>query len=245
MYDFSLYFRGCIMKQTVYFICSCTAMLLMVNACKKTDPNAAVPQTKLIVFNASPDAKSFDVILNGFTTLSNVSYPERTQYLRIAPGTYHLTVPFTNNTDIKLTDATIDFRSGVNYSLLAVDSASKIKLTLITDNLKASDTAASVRFFQLSPNAPYVSLSLNDSVYTGFSFRKFNDEATIISNANFRPQTSGTYTIKAITTDSSKTVLDSLPNIPLLTRKIYTIYLKGFAGGTGSQKLKLDTIQHN
>ena len=217
----------------------------MVNACKKTDPNQAVPKTRLIIFNASPDANSFDVILNGFPTLTNVSYPERTNYLSIPPGTYHMTIPFTNQPEIKLSDATIDFRSGLNYTLLAVDYASKMKLTLITDNLKASDTAASVRFFQLSPNAPYVNIALNDSIHKGFSYRQFNDEASIISNANFRLQSSGTYTIKAITTDSSKTILDSLPNIPFYNGKIYTIYLKGFVGGTGNQRLQLDTIQHN
>jgi hypothetical protein len=72
----------------------------------------------------------------------------------------------------------------------------------------------------------------------------FNDQATNASLSNFTPLDAGTYNLE-VRLAGTNTVVLSLPNVMLAAGKIYTVFAKGFAGGTGMQALGAQVIVNN
>jgi len=127
------------------------------------------------------------------------------------------------------------------YSVFAIDSVSKIKPAVVSDNLTAPATGkAHVRFFHFSPNAPAVDVAVADGPVV-FSNRTFNDQATTVSLANFTPLDAGTYDLE-VRLAGTNTVVLPLPDITLAEGKIYTVFAKGFVGGKNAQALGAQII---
>jgi len=125
-----------------------------------------------------------------------------------------------------------------NYSLFAVDSVSKLSGLFIEDNLSAPAAGkAHVRFIHLSPDAPAVDVAVTGGavVFGNKSFKDFTD---------FTPLDANTYNLEVRLAGTSTVVLP-LPGIALTAGKIYTVYAKGFVGGTGAQALGAEIIVNN
>jgi len=141
-------------------------------------------------------------------------------------------------------DATVNLEANKNYSVFAVDSVSKIKAAVVMDDLTAPASGkAHVRFFHFSPNAPSVDIAITGGSVL-FGNRGFNDQATTASLAAFTPVNAGTYNLE-VRAAGTNTVVLSLPNINLAAGKIYTVFAKGFLGGTGAQALGAQIIVNN
>jgi hypothetical protein len=100
-----------------------------------------------------------------------------------------------------------------------------------------------VRFFHFSPNAPAVDIAVTGGPVL-FSNRKFNDQSTNAALTAFTPLNAGTYNLEVRLAGTS-TVALSIPNVTLAAGKIYTVFAKGFAGGTGAQALGAQIITNN
>ena len=106
------------------------------------------------------------------------------------------------------------------------------------DNLTAPASGkAHVRFIHLSPDAPAVDITLTDGtvVFGDYIFK----EASA-----FTPLNAATYNLQVRLAGTSTVVLE-LPNIALTAGKIYTVFAKGFVGGTGTQALGAQIIVNN
>jgi hypothetical protein len=77
-----------------------------------------------------------------------------------------------------------------------------------------------------------------------FSSRAFNDQATNAGRSAFTPLDAGNYNLE-VRLAGTNTVVLSLPNVALTAGKIYTVFAKGFVGGTGAQALGAQVIVHN
>ncbi|HRI22012.1 MAG TPA: DUF4397 domain-containing protein, partial [Panacibacter sp.] len=147
-----------------------------------------------------------------------------------------------------LIDANLTFKAGIYYSVFAIDSVSKIKAAVAEDVLfvPAADSAR-VRFFQFSPNTPYLSAKFKNTV-TGdslfYSGRTFNDQSNNSTLAGFKQIKSGTYNL-SITLLPDTIVYKTFTGIQFLSGKNYTVYLKGFNGATSIQQLSLGVVEHN
>jgi Domain of unknown function (DUF4397) len=132
----------------------------------------------------------------------------------------------------------------MSYSVFAIDEVSKIKAAVVSDNLGTPASGkAHVRFFHFSPNAPAVDIAVAGGPVV-FSNRKFNDQSTNASLANFSPLDAGTYNLE-VRLAGTNTVVLPLPNITLTSGKIYTVFAKGFVEGTGTQALGAQVIVNN
>jgi hypothetical protein len=90
-------------------------------------------------------------------------------------------------------------------------------------------------FFHFSPNAPAADIAVANGPVV-FSNRRFNDQATTASLANFISLHAGTYTLDVRLAGTNTVVLPLLKlNLPAC--KIYTVFAKGFVKGTGAQAL--------
>jgi hypothetical protein len=132
-------------------------------------------------------------------------------------------------------EANLPITTGTNYSVFAIDSVSKISAVVLTDDLTAPTSGkAHVRFIHLSPNAPAVDVAVTGG-------------GVLIGNKSFKdytpfvPLDAATYNLE-VRLAGTATVVLSLPGITLQAGKIYTVFAKGFVGGTGSQSLGAEIV---
>lgn len=211
-------------------------------SCTKDDDDDG-GQTRLMVIHASPNAPAVDVRVNNTVALSNVPYPTNSQYNSIPSGNTNLKISPAGTTTYVI-DATVDLEPNLNYSVFAIDSVTKIKAALVRDDLTAPATGKShVRFFHFSPNAPAVDIAVTGGPVL-FSNRSFNDQGGNVSLANFTPVDAGTVNLE-VRLAGTNTVVLPLPGVALTAGKIYTVFAKGFVGGTGAQALGAQVIVNN
>lgn len=230
------------MKKTLVNVFSVLVVSLVFMACKKDDNND-MPKSQVMVVHASPNAPAVDVRINNNVALTNVTYPTSSNYSAVNSGSTNIKVSPAGTTT-NVIDATVNLEANKYYSVFAIDSVSKIKAAVVSDDLTTPASGkAHVRFFHFSPNAPAVDIAVTGGAVL-FSNRKFNDQASNASLAAFTPLNAGTYNLE-VRAAGTNTVVLSLPNISLTAGKIYTVFAKGFLGGTSTQALGAQIIANN
>lgn len=214
--------------------------VLSFSSCEDDDDDARTPvgTGKLMIIHASPDAPAVDLFLDG-TKLNSVpvNYTDNTSYITAIPGTRLLKVNVAGTLTTAL-QASLSVVSGKNYSVFAIDSVSNLSGLVVEDNLAAPAAGkAHVRFIHLSPDAPAVDVAVTGGgvVFGNQSFEDFTA---------FTPLDANTYNLE-VRLAGTPTVVLPLPGIVLTAGKIYTVYAKGFVGGTGAQALGAEIIVNN
>jgi len=207
------------------------------NEDSKTTPVATTPQAQVMVVHASPNAPGVDLLVDGTVAKTNLMFPDNTPYSGVAAGTRNIKVNVTG-TSTTVIEANLALAAGTNYTVFACDSVSKIGALVLTDGLAAPAAGkAHVRFVHLSPNAPAVDVAVTGGpvLFANESFKGYSD---------FTPVTAGTYDLE-VRLAGTNTVVLPLPGITLAAGKIYTVFAKGFVGGTGVQALGAQIIANN
>jgi hypothetical protein len=232
-----------IMKKTILNFASIVLLTsaIITTSCNKDDSGGIVSapdKSKLMVVHASPDAPGVDFLVDGTKQNSAaLTFPNNTAYLDILSGSRNLKVNAAGTTTTVI-NATVPFTKNTNYTLFAVDSLSKISTVLLTDNLAAPASGnAHVRFVHLSPNAPAVDIAV-----TGGSVLLPN--TAFKGSTAFTPVLAGTYNLEVRVAGTTNVALP-LPGVVLQAGKIYTVFAKGFLGGTGAQALDAGFIINN
>lgn len=221
------------------FIIVLTTMI--VGCSDDTNPTTTTPVSKanVMVTHASPNAPGVDLLVDGIVAGTNLTFPNSTAYLSVNSGTRNIKVKVTGTPDTVI-KADVPFEKDVNYSIFAVDSVTKISPVVVTDNLTMPASGKShIRFFHFSPNAPAVDVAVTGGPVL-FSNRTFNKTVTSTEMV-FTPVDAGTYNLE-VRLAGTTTVVLSLPGIVLGNGKIYTVFAKGFVGGTGTQALGAQII---
>ena len=213
-------------------------LMLFVVACDDDDnPILPQPEAQVLVVHASPDAPGVDLLVDNAIAGTNLTFPNNTGYLNVPAGTRNVKVNVTG-TSTTVIEADLNLEDGRAYSVFAIDSVASISALVLADDLSAPASGkAHVRFVHLSPNAPAVDITLTDGtiVFGNTAFGEFK---------GFSPLDAGTYNLQVRVAGTSTVVLD-LPNIALANGKIYTVFAKGFVGGTGAQALGAEIIANN
>lgn len=229
--------------KTIVKILGILAVSAVFVACDKDDDNNNMTTSQVMVVHASPNAPNVDVRINNSLALTNVAYPTNSSYTQLNSGSTNIKVSPTGTTT-NVIDATVNLEANKNYSVFAVDSVSKIKAAVVMDDLTAPASGkAHIRFFHFSPNAPAVDIAITGGSVL-FGNRTFNDQSTNMSKAAFTPVNAGPYNLE-VRAAGTNTVVLALPNINLAAGKIYTVFAKGFLGGTGAQALGAQIIVNN
>ncbi|MDO9376225.1 MAG: DUF4397 domain-containing protein [Bacteroidota bacterium] len=231
------------MKRTFLQLFGWTALSLFLASCDKDDDNTTPAQAKVMVVHASPDGPAVDVRVNNSVALSGVTYPSNSPYSGVTAGNTNFKVSPAGTTTYVI-DANVTLEPEKNYSVFAIDSVSKIKAAVVTDDLTAPATGKShVRFLHFSPNAPAVDIAVTGGSVV-FPNRSFNDQGTNTAAIGFTPLDAGNYNLE-VRLAGTNTVVLAVPNVALAAGKIYTVFAKGFVGGTGAQALGAQVIVNN
>ena len=204
------------------------------SSCDK-DEDPQPDQARVLVTHASPNAPGVDLLIdNSKVNSSPLSFPNNTGYLTINSGIRNIKINV-SGTSTSVINADVDFTKDKNYSVFAIDSVSKISAIVVEDDLTTPASGkAHVRFIHLSPNAPSVDVAVRNgaAVFPNIAFTK----GTV-----FAPLDAGTYQLD-VRVAGTQTVALALPDITLTAGKIYTVFAKGFLGGTGAQALGAEII---
>jgi hypothetical protein len=120
--------------------------------------------------------------------------------------------------------------AGKIYSVFAIDSVANLDLLVLEDDLTAPASGkAHVRFVHLSPNAPAVDIALTGGGVV-FANKAFAESTP------FTPLDAGTYDLEVRLAGQMDPVLP-LPGVTVEAGKIYTVFAKGFEGGSDEQAL--------
>lgn len=227
------------MKKSFLALTSATLFisLVMLSSCKK-DEEVTKSYAKVLVTHASPNAPGVDLLVdNSKQNTAALSFPSNTGYLQVEAGTRNIKVNV-SGTSTTVINADLALSKDQNYSVFAIDSVSKISALVLTDDLTAPASGkAHVRFVHLSPNAPAVDVAVTGGAVV-FGNKAFKDYTA------FTPLDAGTYNLEVRVAGTS-TVALPLPGITLQAGKIYTVFAKGFLGGTGSEALGAEIIANN
>lgn len=217
--------------------CMLLAAVSMVMISCSDDDNPVVPTDKatVMVVHASPNAPAVDLLVDNNVAGSGLAFPNNTAYLSVDAGTRNVKVNVAG-TSTTVINADLSLTANDSYTVFAVDSVSKISTVVLNDNLAAPAAGkAHVRFVHLSPNAPAVNITLTNGtiVFGNNAFKQATD---------FTPLDAVTYDLQVRDAATNNTVVLDLPGIALTNGKIYTVFAKGFLGGTGAQALGAQII---
>ncbi|HUN64915.1 MAG TPA: DUF4397 domain-containing protein [Bacteroidota bacterium] len=190
-----------------------------------------------MAIHASPDAPGVDLYVDGTKVGSNLTFPNNTSYLSVNAGSRSIAVKVAGTMTTVL-NATLPLTANTHYSVFAVDSVAKLSALVLTDDLTPPVAGkAHLRFIHLSPNAPAVDIAVTGGavLIPDKSFKEYTA---------FTPLNAGTYDLEVRVAGTSTVVL-SLPGINLTAGKIYTVFARGFVGGTGAQALGAQIIVNN
>lgn len=201
--------------------------------------NSQPELSQVMVVHASPDAPAVDLVVDNTVAGSGLTFPANTGYLEVPAGTRNIKVRVTADPNLVPIEANLTLNANTNYSVFAIDSVSSIEPLVIVDDLTPpAEGIAHVRFIHLSPDAPAVNITTTNNASTVFGNIAFKEYTA------FTPLPAGSYDLEVRLAANDGLALD-LPTITLEAGKIYTVFAKGFAGGTGSEALGAEIIVNN
>lgn len=209
--------------------------LLAITSCKKIQENTKTPISYLRVINASPTLGTFDVYIN--TQKANTGalpFGGAIKYIQPSAGQCDLKFTIANDIDAVLTKS-VTLTADAAYSYYLIDKGANLEGLLITDVMPTTATEkAYVKFINLSPDAPALSLNIvgGASLATSKTY-KTNSEfiAVDVKTQSFE--------IK----DGAGIVKASLLDEPIQGGRYYTIIARGYLNpGNNDQRFSAQAI---
>jgi len=199
--------------------------LLLFTSCLKSKNDYTPPPVGYVTFfQAVPDAQPIDLYFNSNKVNQNpVQYGYGLDYFQAYPGLRTINV-FNSISNTKLFSDTATIQPNIAYSVFyVINSAQQVGLFRLTDSIsKPAAGKATLRFINVSPDAPAVDLAVKDSAafVTNKGFKGFS---------SFIPKDGGkTYNFE-IRQHGTNTVLTTLSGVTLNSGLVYTIWLHGLA----------------
>ncbi len=215
------------LKRSVAALGAVCLLSLLLSSCLKSKSYPNPPVALVSFFQASPDEPLLDLYFNNNKVNWNpISYGTGLDYFNAYAG--QRTVNFyVDNTMSQLYSDTLTLKANNVYSLFLVNAPASPSIVVLNDTIsRPAANTASIRFVNLSPDAPAVDLALNDTVQVSNKIYK--------GASSFIPVTGNkTYTFQ-VRQKGTTTVLASLSNVFLTPGYVYTIMLTGLSAGTTS-----------
>lgn len=197
--------------------------LLTVAGCSlNSDADQPLPPVSYVsLYQASPNSPDLKIVLDQKTIANSFEYTDHTGYLRFFTGDRKLEFGPASADNVVL-DTTMKFEENKAYSIFVVDTYQKADMLVLNDNTDApAEGKSKIRFLNLSPDAPEVSLVEKDSQASLFEGQGFKE------TSDFIEVDAGSHNF-VVKTASGGEVLLSLPNAVLLKGWSYTVLVRGF-----------------
>jgi hypothetical protein len=185
---------------------------------------SANDNAKIRVIHASPDAPAVDIWVNGERAITDLAFPEGTDYVELPAGEYRIQVtPAGAGADSVVIDATLPLGAGNAYTAMAVGEVAEIEALVLNDDSGVpADGQAHIRVVHASPDAPAVDIAVTggDVLLSNLEFK----EASA-----YTPVPAGSYDLD-VRVAGTDTVALQLEDVNLQAGTVYTVVAVGFAG---------------
>ena len=203
-------------------------------SCKKQDEIITKPTVSFFrVINASPTLGTFDVYIN--TILVNkAAFPfgGTTNYVQPSAGQCDLRFTIANNSQSVLSKS-VNLTANMAYSYYLINKGANLDGLLVTDVMGATTTEkAYVKFINLSPDAPLLSLNIigGANLASSKAYKASSDFIAVDPN---------TQSFEIIGSNVKTTLL----NEPLMGGRYYTIIARGYLNpGNNDQAFSAQAI---
>jgi hypothetical protein len=197
-------------------------VILFFVSCTKQNKLEGGPGSYVLFVNAVPKNNSVDFFLNNQrVNTQSLSFGAGLDYLNVTPGDAKLDLTFGNVQVVASANTTIN--EGKYYSVFATGK-SPVEFVVTEDDRTAPTLGkGKVRFVQLSPDAPNMSIDI-ESTPNLFSDRAYK------SYTDFIPVDAGNYTFKVRQTGSN-TVKFSKFDVQIDGGGLYTVMVIGLWSG--------------
>jgi len=184
---------------------------------------------------ASPDAPSVDVIVDGAPVAEGLAFESASDYLPVTSGTHQVqVVPSGEGADSALIDEDIDLDGGSAYIYAIAGTLNDIQSKLYEVDLDDLDeNQARVRLIHLAPGEESVDLSVAGG-------DEWDDDIDFPNAGDYKSVDAGTYDLEVSAHDGDTAVV-SIAGVDLQPERAYDILLLGQAGGAGLTALTLET----
>lgn len=148
--------------------------------------NAPVTDSNIRILHAVPTANPIDIYANGNLIASNVSFGKLTKYSALPAGNYQFQLYAAGTYDTPLLSQDITTIHGSNYTISVVTLQDNLYLfRLKDDNVPSTKIYTFLRFINLSPNSPLLSLSLpnNIELFNSVEYLDVNGKTICLSPA--------------------------------------------------------------
>ncbi|MCE9656364.1 DUF4397 domain-containing protein [Clostridium celatum] len=172
------------------------------------------------ILHAVAKAPNIDLYVNGSLIVSNLAFGKISNYTLLTPGEYEFQIYKAGTYDTPILTQNVDLVPNANYTISIVTLSNNLFLfKLKDDNVPVIKTLAFLRFINLSPNAPLLSLSLPNGTVL------FNG-AEYLETTGYYQVSSGIYNFEVLL-GSSEVTAKYIKNLTLDGNKFYTIYIIG------------------
>jgi hypothetical protein len=200
------------------------AMLLLGVMLMSFATASAEDGAKIRVIHASPDAPAVDIWVNGERAITDLAFPEGTDYVDLPAGEYRIQVtPAGAGADSVVIDATLTLGAGRAYTAMAVGEVAEIDALVLNDDSGVpADGQAHVRVVHASPDAPAVDIAVTggDVLLSNLEFKEASP---------YTPVPAGSYDLD-VRVAGTDTVALQLEDVNLQAGMVYTVVAVGFAG---------------
>lgn len=172
------------------------------------------------VLHAVAKAPNIDLYVNGSLIISNLAFGKISNYTVLTPGEYKFQIYRSGTYDKPLLSQNIDLVPNANYTISIVNLSNNLYFfKLKDDNVPLTITQTFLRFINLSPNAPLLSLGLPNGtvLFNGVEY---------LETTGYYQLSSGIYNFEVLL-GSSEITAKYIKNITLDIGKFYTIYIIG------------------
>jgi hypothetical protein len=215
-----------IVKRKLILPACIVCMALLFSSCLKNSVSNYAPPVSLVsFFQASPDETSLDIYFNSNkVNLSPIAYGTGLDYFRAYSGVRTINF-YTSGVMNQVFSDTATLKPNLVYSLFLTNKPNQPELVLLNDTInQPQPNTASVRFVNLSPDAPNADLVLNNVVtVTNKAYKGFSSFLPVTGNTAYNIQ---------VKQAGTSTVLATLSNVTLNTNRVYTIIFSGLVSGT-------------
>ncbi|WP_192498435.1 DUF4397 domain-containing protein [Halorussus halophilus] len=135
------------------------------------------------VAHMSPDAPAVDVLVDGEAALEGVEFGAVSDYLQLSAGEHEVTIQTTEDETVVFED-TVSFEADTRYTVAAAGEVTEetFEPLIFEDDFETDEENASVRLIHVSPDAPAVDVTVEESgavLYDNVSFGNATDYAEV------------------------------------------------------------------
>lgn len=179
---------------------------------------------KVRLMHAIPNAPSVDVYANNDLLYSNLSFGNVTNYLEVPAGNYRIDLYKSGSKSSLLITENYEVDANTANTVAVTLENNEISFFVVDDTHKVGNKAlASVRFINLSSNAPLMSLSIPEGDFL------FNNVSYLETN-NYYPISPGIYNF--VVTSNDGLFQKYISEVDLKGGMYITIYIIGVYRGT-------------